>query len=214
MRDINTLISAMEASDIDPNGRMAQINSLPEQLRRSTILDSQNLSLQDAHKILETTDINNWVHGISSKNQRQLLEEAAFAAVIRHVNQPKPAPVYTAAAWAWYGIRYYPRPSIWHELKGTESEMEKQKHINFAEIVDKEDAVRKQYGYYTKFGGEDLANAALPEDPLDLRALRFVTSDELLVNYCSSGDDAGTLLFSPKAHQNYPYWLPKHRVNE
>jgi hypothetical protein len=215
MTDIDALVSAMATSQIDLNGSTAQINSLTEQLKRSTILDSQNLSLQDAQKILETTDVTSWVFSNRPKTHQQLLEEAAFAVVTRCMSQSEPAPVYTAAAaWAWYGTRYYPSPSTWHEFKGDESEMEKQKRVNFAEIVDKEEAVRQRYGYYTEFGGEDLANAVLPEDPLDLSALGFVISDELLVDYHSSGGDAGTLLFSPTAHRNYPYWLPEHRVNE
>jgi hypothetical protein len=59
MMNINALTRAMAASQIDPNGIMAQINSLAEQLKRSTILDTQNLSLRDAHKILEVADVQN-----------------------------------------------------------------------------------------------------------------------------------------------------------
>jgi hypothetical protein len=215
MTNINVLTRAMAASQIDPNGIMAQINSLDEQLKRSTILDTQNLSLRDAHKILEVADVKNWVYGDRLKTQQQLLEEAAFAVVVHHMSQPNPAPVYTAAvAWAWYGTRYYPSPSTWHELKGDESETERQKSVNFAKIVDREEAMRQKYGHYTVFRGEDLASAALPEDPLDLSALGFVISDELLVEYYSSDRDASTLPFSPKTHQNYPYWLPEHPVND
>lgn len=67
MTNINALVSAMATIQIDPNGTMAQINSLADQLKCSTILDSQNLSLQDAHKILEAVDVKNWVYNDRSK---------------------------------------------------------------------------------------------------------------------------------------------------
>jgi hypothetical protein len=83
--------------------------------------------------------------------------------------------------------------------------------VNFAEIIDKEEAVRQTFGYYIEFGGSDLEYVMLRENPLDLNALGLIISDELLVDYCT---ETGTLLFSPKSHPNYPCWLPEHRVNQ
>jgi hypothetical protein len=110
----------MDDSETDLNSLISEMNSLTAQLKHSTILDPQNLSLEEAKKLIDTADVKRWVIEGESKNQQQHLEEAELAAVVHHMSELNPEQIYSAAiAWAWYGTHYYPSPSTWHEMKAT-----------------------------------------------------------------------------------------------
>ncbi|KAF2794180.1 hypothetical protein K505DRAFT_361342 [Melanomma pulvis-pyrius CBS 109.77] len=82
---------------------------------------------------------------------------------------------------------------------------------NQAKEQDKQGAVRRKYECYLDFSDEDLADAPLPDDLDELNELGSMISDALWNN---SPLTNGKVLFSPRAHPNYPCWLPEHRVNK
>jgi hypothetical protein len=71
--------------------------------------------------------------------------------------------------------------------------------------------VESKYGWMTAYKHHELADATLPDDPHELAAVCAYMSDEIEDRWLKSGAPP---VLPPKNHVWYPYWVPKHVVNE
>lgn len=178
--DIDNLSMTMSNAEINPDGPNAQINSLAEQLSRSSLQEPE-LSVAEAHQILARAEVIGWVLDGGPKTAEQLLVDKAYEVIITSMGGTPPPPS--------------------QEIGRAPDEQESQ-DANWLAYKEQADAVYSKYGYYLDFEGENLANAELPADGGELETLGYFISDGLWDRH-QTGDER-TLVFSPWDHPCYP----------
>jgi len=204
--DVDDLTALLSNAEVDPNGPTGNVNRLTERLA-GTSLGGDDTTQTDEGSVgscaMDESDSGNFEYPPGTTIDEQLLILAGVEDYqLPHTHKPGDPSVNAANPQP-----VLPRPNAirWHRYVPSRPDFTSAHHLSSLRHD-----VESKYGWMANAHLHELADAPLPNDFQELVALCICMSHALEDRWLKDGIPP---VLPPKRHAAYPYWVPKHTIN-